>query len=1392
MHYLKKELVNLISEREDIFDFVQGNSSDGLWFYNLENQIDLWFSDQFWISLGYTPFEMPYEVDSWRKVVHEDDAQQVLDAIFLHVENPEIPYNKEVRFIKKDGSISWVQCTGFAVKSIEGTYSRMVGGHVNTTRTKDIESLLIKKSHRLNALLHSMPDILFIMNACGVFIEYFSNSVDLLVLPPSKIVGAHISEVLSEQDTQAILALISKVLSGELELATYHYNLNILGETRYFEARITPSGVEDEVLAIVRDSTDEKNKNRELKKLELVTSRAKDAITITDVQGNISWINEGFTILTGFTFQEALGKKPKHLLQGELTDPKTNLLISSAIKKREPIIVEILNYHKSGSTYWIELSINPVYNHDNELEGFISVGRDITSRKNFETQLLTAKNLLAHSSEVAKIGGWQVDLLTNEVSWTDGVFKLIGATRETFPLTFDSSASVIHPDDFGRALQMFEDAVKNGKTYDIEKRFIKVDGSIIHIKSLAQLEYDQSGAPIRILGVFQDITKQKQAAEELYLQARLLESVGQSVIATKPNGEIFYWNKKAEEIYGWSKEEVLGKNIVDVTPTILEKDVAIKIMEELRKGNGWSGEFLVNNKYGEFFPSQVTNQPFFDVNGNLEGIIGVSENITDRKNAELELLRTKNLLQQTNIAANVGGWESDFERKTFYWSEITRKILDLPDSYQPKGSLKEQINEGFSFYKEGFHRSRIMAAADHAMRTGEPFDVEVISVSRSGEEKWLRVIGNAEMKDGRCLRLFGAIWDIDSKKKVDEVLRAERQKLNDIIVGSGLGTFEWDMLINFWNVNDQWYSIHGLIRETAPELSEDYFKSIIHPDDEPEVTNALNQHIAGKEKYFEAEFRIQTPQKEWKWVLVRGRIAERNLEGKPALMYGTIQEISSLKNMENELKENAAKFSSIFHFSPVGISLNEFESGRFIEANEVLLNKLGFTNEEILNIAFSDVTPPEFDYIERNKKEELLRTSKFGPYEKEYRRKDGSTFPILCNCLKFTDSSGRELILTINQDISEQKKLINDINQQRIKSAQDALYYKSLLENNSFFVVKTDLQGNYIFMNKYFCERLGIEANEFIGKNAMELIVPEDHKKCADTVAQCFEHPGVSQIVILRKPSPTGIVHNQWEFILMADESGAGYEIICIGHEITPLIRKQEELQTLVDVTAEQNKRLMQFTHIVSHNLRSHVANLSSILSVTDITDIDDLNLSWNLVEKTTTALDETLHNLNEVINIQSDTNIPYRSIRVLDAFHKTVDSLQLLIDSTETKFEIEIDENAEINVIPAYLDSILLNFVSNAIKYRAKDRNPLIGLKLKQSHGFKVLTISDNGLGLDLERYKDRLFGMYKTFHGNKDAKGLGLFITKAQIDAMKGKVEIESEVGKGSSFHIYLPDNQ
>ena len=98
------------------------------------------------------------------------------------------------------------------------------------------------------------------------------------------------------------------------------------------------------------------------------------------------------------------------------------------------------------------------------------------------------------------------------------------------------------------------------------------------------------------------------------------------------------------------------------------------------------------------------------------------------------------------------------------------------------------------------------------------------------------------------------------------------------------------------------------------------------------------------------------------------------------------------------------------------------------------------------------------------------------------------------------------------------------------------------------------------------------------------------------------------------------------------------------------------------------------------------------------------------------------------------------------------------------------------------------MNFLTNAIKYRSPKRNPVIKLKTVSEDGYTILSIQDNGLGIDLEKYGDKLFGMYKTFHDSKDSRGIGLYITKNQIEAMNGKVSVESKVGHGTTFKIYF----
>jgi PAS domain S-box-containing protein len=355
----------------------------------------------------------------------------------------------------------------------------------------------------------------------------------------------------------------------------------------------------------------------------------------------------------------------------------------------------------------------------------------------------------------------------------------------------------------------------------------------------------------------------------------------------------------------------------------------------------------------------------------------------------------------------------------------------------------------------------------------------------------------------------------------------------------------------------------------------------------------------------------------------------------------------------------------------------------------------------------------------------------------------------------------------------------------------DDSFYRSIIENQSFYIIKTDLQGRYTYMNPYFCLILGISKEDWIGRYSIELIVPEDHAICIETVEKCFAAPDVMQKAILRKPVANGIVINtQWEFSMLKDENGQLSEVLCIGHDITPLIQRQKDLQTLVDITAVQNKRLQDFTYIVSHNIRSHVANLSGILSITDMKDEQSRNESFTLLKNVVGSLDETIYHLHDIISIQGNTNLPECMLNLKEEIEKVLLVIHMSFTSSGASIAYDFEDGEQIHTNQAYFESILLNLFTNCIKYRSLDRSPFIKISLVREGHYRLLTVQDNGRGIDLSKYRDKLFGMYNTFHGNKDAKGLGLFIVKAQIEALKGEIEVKSEVGAGTSFMVYFAD--
>lgn len=234
---------------------------------------------------------------------------------------------------------------------------------------------------------------------------------------------------------------------------------------------------------------------------------------------------------------------------------------------------------------------------------------------------------------------------------------------------------------------------------------------------------------------------------------------------------------------------------------------------------------------------------------------------------------------------------------------------------------------------------------------------------------------------------------------------------------------------------------------------------------------------------------------------------------------------------------------------------------------------------------------------------------------------------------------------------------------------------------------------------------------------------------------------------------------------------------------------KEIKLQQTLDIIEGHNKRLYNFAHIVSHNLRSHVSNLqlSTALFETDGLDKDNLDLFDNFKE-IGENLDVTLKHLNEIVTIQSGTNKELVSIRFETVFETVKASIKQLILQSKAIIYTEFSEVEEIDYLPAYMESIMLNLLTNSIKYKHSDRNPEINIFTYTEEDKVFLGVKDNGIGIDLEKYGDQVFKMYKTFNNNKDAQGLGLFLIKSQVESLGGKIFVESKLGKFTKFTMQL----
>ncbi len=257
--------------------------------------------------------------------------------------------------------------------------------------------------------------------------------------------------------------------------------------------------------------------------------------------------------------------------------------------------------------------------------------------------------------------------------------------------------------------------------------------------------------------------------------------------------------------------------------------------------------------------------------------------------------------------------------------------------------------------------------------------------------------------------------------------------------------------------------------------------------------------------------------------------------------------------------------------------------------------------------------------------------------------------------------------------------------------------------------------------------------------------------------------------------------------VIERDEKGKPLRIAGTHTDISEQKEKELELAKMLEIVNTQNNKLLNFAHIVSHNLRTHSGNIKSLLDLHKENLFTESDTLGN-IQIVSDELFSTIENLNDLVSIYAESESNMQLLKMNSFIDKVLEVLYESIKAKRIQVLNYVSNSIKILCIPAYLESIMLNLVTNAIKYSDPNKEAKIIFTAEVKDDFVILKVKDNGQGIDLEKHKDSIFGLYKTFHKNSDARGVGLYLTKNQVENMGGKIDVESTLDFGTTFNVYF----
>jgi PAS domain S-box-containing protein len=526
----------------------------------------------------------------------------------------------------------------------------------------------------------------------------------------------------------------------------------------------------------------------------------------------------------------------------------------------------------------------------------------IAEQSRAERQLRELQRGLHEAQRLAKMGSWSWDPESDTVTWTEGLYRIYGRDPSLPAPTYAEMPSRYAPESWRRLKAAVETALRTGEGYQLELEMIRIDGTTVSVITHAEAEKDSSGRVVRLYGSIQDISDIKRADETLRQRDERLR-IAQK--AARSGSFEFNFKSKSliaspelEEIYGLAPGAGSG-DVERWKDLIHPEDVARRqqtLLETLASGSPeYQAEFRIVRPDRSVRWMESRALVFYDADKNAERIVGVNTDITERKQSEDQLRAGEERLRFMAERARAGFWDWDIASGRLEWSPLCKQLFGIP--------LHEEMSYEralLAVHPEDRELTDRVSRAYLASGGGPDFEMEYRVLWPDGTIRWIHAQGSASFEDGRAQRMAGIVLDVTDRKRSQEELRKNEERLRMAHMAAHSGAWEVDLVSKeiMWSPEMQalWGLVPGTTSDPRTQISH-----MLYAEDQPVVDQALQDALAGRG--YHLEFRIHRADGALRWMESFGEVIYDE-DGRPVRMVGVAIDITERRQGQEALRKN--------------------------------------------------------------------------------------------------------------------------------------------------------------------------------------------------------------------------------------------------------------------------------------------------------------------------------------------------------------------------------------------------------------------------------------------------------------------------------------------------------